>query len=192
MICCSFICKESCINAENEIVPNGEEWINPDDPCITHICNNGVVSSQASLCSPLPCEREHQIRSPNECCPRCDLNWASFCPDPEHADCEIACQYGFEVDQLRKCDLCTCAKRKDETPTSVITTSEPSSSDDASKTVHFYFYLNLSDGATKYLTIGLAVACCVILMACLAAFGWYFHRKVYKKVPLLSFRNSSA
>lgn len=192
LICCNFKCKQSCITLDNEIVPNGTEWVNPEDPCTSHICNNGIISNHTSACSGLPCGLEYQIKSPSECCSRCDSNWASFCPEPEHVDCDMVCQYGFEVDQQRKCDLCRCAKRIDETLTSAITTSEPTSNDDASKTVHFYFYLDPSDGATKYLTIGLAFACCVILVACLAAFGWYFHRKVYKKVPLLSFRNSSA
>jgi hypothetical protein len=30
------------------------------------------------------------------------------------------------------------------------------------------------------------------LLACLTVVAWYFHRKVYKKVPLVSLRNSSA
>lgn len=193
MICCSLKCKESCITSDNEIVPNGTEWVNLEDPCTSHICYKGIVYNQTSLCSPLPCGQEFHIRGLSECCPRCNSNWASFCTDPENEDCDIACQYGYVVDKQRQCDLCRCAKRKDETPTSTIaTTSEPTSSDDASKTVHFYFYLDPSDGATKYLTIGLAVACCVILVAFLAAVACYFHRKVYKQVPLLSFRNSSA
>ena len=187
LICCSSKCKENCITLDNEIVSNGAKWVNPEDPCTSHICYNGIVSNHTSACSGLPCDVEFHIRSPNECCSRCDPNWASFCPDPDNEDCDIACQFGFVRDQERKCDLCRCAKRKDETPTSVKTTSEPASSNDATKTVNFYLYLD-----PKYLTIGLAIGCCVILVACLAALGWYFHRRVYKKVPLLSFRSSSA
>lgn len=192
MICCSVKCNLSCITSDNEIVPKGTEWIDPEDSCTSHICNNGIISTFQSVCAGLPCDLEYHIRRPGECCSTCDPSWASFCQDPENEDCDMSCRYGFIRDQQRDCDLCRCLNIQTETPTSVITTSEPASSNDAPKTVNFYFYLDPSDGATKYLTIGLAIACCVILMACLAAFGWYFHRRIYKKVPLLAFRSSSS
>lgn len=192
MVCCNSKCKEGCVTSSYEIVPNGTEWSNPDDPCTSHICNNGIVSNHISVCVGLPCSLEHRFTAPGECCPVCNSNWATFCPEDE--DCDIACQHGFVMDHQRACDLCKCARRKVETSTSASTTSEASIKDDAPppRTVHFYFYLDPTDGATRNLFIGLAVGCCVILAACLAAIGWYFHRKVYRRVPLLSLRSSNS
>lgn len=194
MACCSTKCKEFCITPDETIVRDGREWINADDPCISHICNKGIVSNHTSVCSGLPCSQEHYVVTPGKCCPTCDADWASFCPEDE--DCDIACQHGFVVDLKRGCDLCRCARRKAPfSSTSPPATSQkaPVPTDDAPpRSVHFYFYLDpTADVATRNLLLGIAVASCVILVACLAGIAWFFHRRVYKRVPLLSFTNSS-
>lgn len=195
--CCNSMCRMNCTTTDGEHVPHRTEWLDSDDACITHICNDGVIANHISSCHGLPCPIEHHVRNTGECCSVCSPNWASFCP--EHADCDIACQFGFAVDAQRGCDFCKCARKKTDTskaPTFKVTTSSttttPSLNDDAPHSVHYYFYLDPTDAATKHLLIGLAVACGVIFVACLAGIGWYFHRKVYKRIPLMSLRNSSA
>lgn len=198
MSCCNLMCRQNCTKHDGTVVPDKTEWPHSDDACISHICNDGEISSHISSCRALPCPIEYHIKIPGECCSVCSSNWASFCP--EHADCDTACQFGFAVDEERGCDKCECARRRtttetSKTPTFKVTTSStasPSSSHDAPHSVHYYFYLDPADAATKHLLLGLAVACGVILVACLAGIGWYFHRKVYKRVPLMSLRNSSS
>lgn len=191
LVCCNRKCGEYCVTSDNEIIPDGYKWTNVDDPCTTHICHHGFISNLTSVCSGLPCSSEYRITTPGECCAICSSNWASFCPEDEY--CDIACEFGFAVDSQRGCDLCKCARRKTETSTSSTSESPTSLTSDAPKrTVHFYFYLDPTDGATRNLLIGLAVALGVIFMACLVGIGWYFHRRVYRQVPLLSSRNSSA
>lgn len=188
--CCSIKCREFCITSDNQIVADGHKWTNAEDPCTSHICHNGFISNLTSMCSGLPCPVEHRLTTPGECCATCNPNWASFCPEDEY--CDIACEFGFVVDSHRGCDLCRCSRRKTETSTSSTSESPTSSNDAPPRTVHFYFYLDPTDAATRNLLLGLAVSLAVILVACLVAIGWFFHRKVYRQVPLLSFRNSSA
>lgn len=188
MTCCNLKCRKSCIS-DGQLYLDGSKWLDLDDACATHICNDGHISTHISMCYGLPCSIEHHIRAPGECCSQCDPNWASFCP--EEVDCDRACQFGFEVDPKRRCDLCRCARKKLET-SSTSTTAEPSSVDDATRTIHYYFYLDPTEGATKNLVLGLAVACGVLLVVCLAGIAWFFHRKVYKRVPLMSLNNSKA
>lgn len=192
-MCCSLKCQNYCTTSDNRIVPEGTQWDDIDDPCTSHICDRGIVSNHTSACMGLPCPREHHSFTQGKCCPTCNSNWASFCP--EVVDCDIACQYSFVVDHQRGCDLCRCEVRRTESTASVMTsttTTETSRIDDATRGGPFYFYLDPTDAATKNLVVGIAIACGVILVACLAGIGWYFHRKVYRKVPLLSLRSSSA
>lgn len=160
------------------------------DPCLEHICYDGVISNQTSLCSGIPCPKEHHIIAPGDCCPTCSSDWANFCSEDEF--CDIACEFGFAVDLERGCDLCRCARRKTETTTSSPIEFSTSNGDAPPRIVHFYFYLDPTDDTTKVLLIGIAIALSVIFVGCLAAIGWYFHRRIYKQVPLLSLRNSSA
>lgn len=194
-ICCKIKCRESCVTSFNEIVPNGGTWINPEDACTTHVCNNGIISNHTSACSGLPCSSEFHVYRNDTCCPKCDADWASFCPEAE--DCDMACRYGFKYDTERGCDLCKCRKRI-ETSTSSTSTSATYDStlineeNQTTRTVKFYLYFDPSDGATKKLLIGITITCLALLIICLTAIGWFFHRRVYKKVPLLSLGNSSA
>lgn len=193
-LCCELKCSDYCVNQLGEIVPDGSEWKNMEDPCLTHFCVEGVVSNHTSMCFGLACGPEHYVKEPDECCPSCDARWASFCPE---VDCnDLACQHGFVVDPVRRCDLCQCARRRLET-TSTSQPEMPSAAtptrDNSTRTVPFYFYLDPTDGATKNLILGLTITCCVLLVLCLSGIGWYFHKKVYKKVPLLSsWRSTSA
>lgn len=190
--CCSTKC--FCYTSDGKIISNGAEWLDLDDPCTNHVCNNGVVSNHSAVCAGLPCSPEHRIYAHGECCPVCSVNWATFCV--EDSDCDIACQFGFVEDRQRGCDLCKCAKRKiaqtTTSPTTVITHEATSNNDATPRSVHFYFYIDPTDGATKTLFIGTVIALCGTFVACLAAVGWYFHRRIYKKVPLLSLAHSSA
>lgn len=190
LTCCNMKCMEFCVTSENEIIPDGHKWTNVDDPCTTHICHHGFISNLTSVCSGLPCSPEYRFTSPGECCATCSSNWASFCPEDEN--CDIVCEFGFAVDSHHACDLCRCAKRKTETPTSPTNESSTSNNDAPVRSVHFYFYIDPTDGATRNLLIGFTVALGVIFVACLVGIGWYFHRRVYRQVPLLSLRNSSA
>jgi hypothetical protein len=194
-VCCS-LCKENCTAADGSRVEHKSEWMKPDDPCTTFVCYNGRISEQISSCSGLICPKEFQIRRSGDCCNSCDPNWASFCPEDE--DCDIACQFGFVIEQERGCNICKCARKIPSTTSSTTTAStatESSSSaafdNDATRTVPFYFYLNPTDEATQNLFI-FVCAFGVVLVACLAAIGFYFHRRVYKKVPLLNMQNSSS
>lgn len=194
MICCSIKCK-NCLRPDGSSVREGLEWTNRDDPCMSHICSNGVISTHASLCSGIPCPPEHRFIPPGECCPTCSLTWASFCP--EDFNCDIACQHGFAVDEQRGCDLCRCARKKIEnTSTTLATTTktlpETSSSDDATHKVPFYIKLNPADDSTKNIFFGIIIAGGIIFVACLAGIGWYFHRAGYKRAPLVRLRSSSA
>lgn len=193
MECCSSMCKKNCTTSDGTSISDGTEWLNPNDSCMSYICNDGYVSTHVSLCYALPCPNDYRVEKPGMCCPTCNSSWASFCPEDE--ECDIACQFGFVVDHERSCDLCKCARRTLETSTvsaPAPTTVKPSLNDDASRTVPFYFHRDPTDAATKTLLIGLAVASGILVLACLVGIGWYFHRKVYKKVPLVSLRNSSA
>lgn len=192
--CCKIKCRESCLTSFNEIVPNGRSWMNPEDPCTTSICNNGIISNHTSVCSGLPCSSEHHVYRDDTCCPLCDADWASFCP--EVYDCDIACRFGFEQDSERSCDVCKCARFESTTSsTSTSVAYDSTLIDDegqTTRTVKFYLYFDPTDGATKNLLIGITITCFALFVICLAAIGWYFHRKVYRKIPLLSLGNSSA
>lgn len=186
--CCNLKCRKSCVTSLNEIVSHGESWMNSEDPCTNHVCMNGIISNHTSVCSGLPCSSEYHVYRNDKCCPSCDPSWASFCPEDEY--CDIACQYGFKKDSQRGCDLCRCARKISEATTSSSTT--PTDDDtQTSRTVKFYLYFDPTDGATKNLLIGITITF-VIFVICLAAIGFYFHRKVYRKIPLLSLGNSSA
>jgi Antistasin family len=203
--CCSTKCRDHCVTSDNRVFPHRAEWPSADDSCTTHVCNEGSVSNHTSMCSPLACPRAHHLWTDGACCPTCDTDWASFCA--EDSDCDIACQHGFRTDPVRGCDLCRCAPKATTTSTTSAATetntdSAPASTslpiaittrsgdDDAAR--RFYFYLDPTDATTKTLVVGLSVALCLVILACLAAVTCYLHRRVYRKVPLLSFGSSSA
>lgn len=190
--CCRTKCRGHCVTADNRVVPDRTEWPSADDPCTSHICNEGNVANHTSMCSSLHCPQAHHLWRVGECCPICDANWAMFCA--EDSDCDVVCPPGrmFAVDPKRGCDLCKCAPA---TATEAMTTSLPvaiPTDDVPPHSIRFYFYLDPADAATKTLLIGISVALCVVLVACLAAIAFYFHRRVYNKVPLLNFGNAPA
>lgn len=183
---CCRKCK--CVADDGASVSNGTAWLSPNDPCSTHICIDGDISTHISLCSALPCPLEYHLWTSGQCCPTCDSKWASFCA--EDTNCDIVCQYGFVTDFKRGCDLCKCVRKYiDATMTSTLSTAL-ASNDDATQTIHFNFYLDSTNNEMKTL-IGIAIASCIVVVPCFAGIAWYFHRKVYKKVPLISLNYSS-
>jgi Antistasin family len=211
--CCSMKCRDHCVTSDNRVFQHRAEWPSADDSCTTHVCNEGIVSNHTSMCSPLACPRSHHLWAEGACCPTCDTDWASFCA--EESDCDIACQHGFRTDPDRGCDLCKCApatttplstssavtetEAETDTEKAPASTSLPiaittdSGDDDFTRSARrFYFYLDPTDATTKTLIVSLSIGLCLVIVACLAAVTCYFHRRVYRKVPLLSFGSSSA
>lgn len=185
--CCNVQCK-GCWTADDAKVQHDFEWIDKDDPCLQHVCRNGIISNLTSLCMGLPCPVESHLFTPGECCPTCDSSWASFCPGDE--ECDIVCQYGFNIDKKRNCDLCKCARKIIETTSTTAATSDEI--DDVNHRNRFNSFFDPTDGATRNLFLGLAVACGVLLVVCLSGIAWYYHRKVYKRVPLMHLSEPSS
>jgi hypothetical protein len=185
MICCSSMCRQSiCTMSNGTVVNDKSEWINQDNPCEQFVCTHGMISTQVSLCRPLSCEKEHHVTKAGECCPVCGQGWADFCETDDDDDCDIACQFGFVRNEKRGCDECKCAKQNPKSSsTSTTTTESPSIIDDAtteSVKHNFYFYPD------QNIFFFIAFALSVTIVACIVGLGLFFHRKVYKRVPIMS------
>lgn len=170
---------QNCRLMNRTVVKEKSEWQNPENPCETFVCADGMISTHVSLCRPLSCSKEHHIIKSGECCPSCHETWADFCRnDDDEEDCDIACQFGFVRDELRGCDECKCARQKHPTTTESLTFNDATES----VTVKYNFYSYPDQNIFIFISVALSVT----IVACIVGVGLYFHRKVYKRVPMMT------
>lgn len=170
MSCCRSQCKSSCTLSNGTVVKDKSSWQNSKNPCEEFVCADGDVSTQISLCRPVPCSTEHQVIQPGGCCPTCHKTWADFCVNEDNDEmCEIVCQHGYVRDEIQNCDQCKCARREQK----LSSASKPTIELSLISFIHYNF---------NSVVILLSFATTV----CILGVGLCLHRKVYKKVPLMS------
>lgn len=96
---CCPPCKDNyCMGSKFHL--HGEKWREHD--CSVCECHYGEVKCEQTLCKTPDCVKYKNV--PGECCPVCDNDATSFCPDVR--TCNIHCKYGYQ--QRGNCDLCKC------------------------------------------------------------------------------------
>lgn len=180
------MCRQGCTLPNGTLVNHGYEYHNSEDPCVIHHCANSHLKTLTTFCrTPSNCLNDVHATKPGECCPSCIEKTANFCEE----DCDIACQYGYVRNEVQDCDECSCIRKKQTTTSSSTTSTETTSIikdvlDEGRVTKSaenkFYFYFD------KNMLIFISIVLSVALVACMIGITIFFHKKVYKRIVLVS------
>ncbi|XP_026461727.1 BMP-binding endothelial regulator protein-like [Ctenocephalides felis] len=103
---CCPTCDGCVINGQQ--VTEGRDVTTPEDPCLRCSCSGGRLTCSKKACPVLQCPPRNQIRTPGECCPKCEK--ARLLMDKQATSCLFNTAYhshgtSFDADP---CSNCTC------------------------------------------------------------------------------------